>query len=39
VSKEVEQINDYVFVDTYNSNKMKASMNEMRVNDSELSIR
>jgi len=36
---KVEQINDYLFIDTYKSNKIKIRMNEMRVNDSETSIR
>jgi len=39
VPKIVEQINDYLFIDTYKSNKMKIGMNEFRVNDSEMSMR
>jgi hypothetical protein len=34
--KKVEQINDYLFIDTYKSNKIKIGMIEMRVNDSEM---
>jgi len=33
-AKKVEQINDYLFIDTYNSNKIK-----MTVNDSEMCVR
>jgi hypothetical protein len=39
VLKKVELINDYLFIDTYKSNKIKIGMNEMRVNDSEISMR
>jgi len=38
-AKRVEQINDYLFIDIYNSNKIKNSMNEMRVNACEMSMR
>jgi len=38
VPKEVEHINDYLFMDTYMLNKIKLGMNEMRVNDSEISV-
>jgi len=31
--------NDYLFIDTYKSNKIKIGMNEMRMNDSEMSVR
>jgi len=37
VPKNVEHINDYLFIDTYKLNKIKIGMNEMRVNDSEMS--
>jgi len=33
---KVEQISDYLFPDTYKSNKTKIAMNEMRVKDSEM---
>jgi len=39
VSKEVEQINDYLFIDTYKSNNIKMDVNDMTVNDSEMSVR
>jgi len=42
VPKKVEQINDYLFIDcrpTYKSSKIKIGMNEMRVNDAEISMR
>jgi len=38
VPKKVKQINECLFIDTYKSNKIKIVMNEMRVNDSEISI-
>jgi len=31
--KLVEQINDYIFIDTFKSNKIKIDTNEMRVDD------
>jgi len=34
-----EQINDYLFIDSYKSNNVKIAMNEMWVNDSEMSMR
>jgi len=37
--KKVEQINDYLFVDTYKSNKIKVGMNEIRANDSKMCMR
>jgi len=37
--KTVEQINDYLFIDTNKSNKIKIGMNEIRANDSEMSMR
>jgi len=36
---KVEQINDYLFIDTYKSNRIKTGMNKMRVNDSKMSMR
>jgi len=39
VPKIVEQINEYLFICTYKSNTLKIGMNEMRVNDSEMSLR
>jgi len=39
VPKKVEQINDYVFLDTYRANKIKIGVNEMMVNDSEMCVR
>jgi len=39
VPKKVEQIYDNSLIDTYKSNKIKISMTEMRVNDSEMSVR
>jgi len=31
VPKKVEQINDYLFIETYKSNKIKIGVNEMTV--------
>ena len=36
---KVEQINVNLFLDTYNSNSKKIGMNEMRMNDDEMSMR
>ena len=36
---KVEQINVNLFLDTYNSNNKKIGMNEMRMNDDEMSMR
>ena len=36
---KVEQINVNIFLDTYNSNNKKIGMNEMRMNDDEMSMR
>jgi len=36
VPKKVEQINDYLFIDTYKSNKINVCVNDMTVNDSEM---
>jgi len=37
--KKVEQINDYLFIDTYESNKITIGVNEITVNDSEICVR
>jgi len=39
VPKKVEQIDHYVFVDTYKSNNIKIGVNDMTVNDSEMCVR
>jgi len=39
VPKKVEQINEYLFIDTYNANKIKIGVNEMTVNDSKMCAR
>jgi len=39
VPKKVEQINDHVFIDTYKSNIIQIGVNDMTVNDSEMSAR
>jgi len=39
VPKKVEQINDYLFIDTYKSNILEFGMNAMRVNHCEMSMR
>jgi len=39
VPKKVEQINGCLSIDTYKSNKIKIGMKEMKVNDSEMSMR
>jgi len=36
--KKVEQINDYLFIDAFKSDKITIGMNEMRVSDSEMSM-
>ena len=36
---KVEQINVNLFLDTYNSNNKKIGMNEMKMNDDEMSMR
>jgi len=38
VPKQVEQINDYLFIDTYKSNNIKIGVNDMTVNDSEMCV-
>jgi len=38
VPKKVEQINDFLFTDTYNSNNIKIGVNDMTVNDSEMCV-
>jgi len=37
--KQIEQINHNLFVHTYKANKIKIGMNEMRMNDSQMSMR
>jgi len=39
VPKIVEQINDYLFIDTYKSNFMKIGVNDMTVNDGKMCVR
>jgi len=39
VPEKVEQINDYLFIDTYKSNNIKIGMNDMTMNDSEMRVR
>jgi len=39
VPKKVEQINDYLFIDTYKSNNIKIGVNDKMVNDSEMCVR
>jgi len=39
VPKKVEQINDYLFIDTYKSNNINIVENDMTVNDSEMCVR
>jgi len=36
---KVEQINDYLFLDTYESNNIQIGVNDMTVNDSEMCVR
>jgi len=39
VPKQVEQINDHLFIDTYKSNNIKIGVNDLPVNDSEMCLR
>jgi len=39
VPTKVEQINDYLCIDTYKSNKIKIGVNDMMVNNSEMCLR
>jgi len=39
VPKEVEQIIDHLFIDTYKSNNIQIGVNEMTVYDSEMRVR
>jgi len=39
VPKNFKQINDHLFIDTYKSNNIKIGVNDMTVNDSEMSVR
>jgi len=36
---KIEQINNYLYIDIDKSDKIKIGMHEMRVNDSEMSMR
>jgi len=36
--KKVEQINDHLFKDIYQSNNIKTGVNEMTVNDSDICV-
>jgi len=36
---KVEKINEYLFTETYTSNEIKLGINELKVNDSEISMR
>jgi len=38
VPKKVDQVNDYLFIVTYKSNKIKVGVNDMTVNDSEMCV-
>jgi len=37
--KNVEQINDHLFIDTYKSNNIKIGVNDMSVNGSDMCVR
>jgi len=39
VPKKFEQINDYLFIDTYELNNIKVGVHDMKVNDSEMCVR
>jgi len=39
VPKKVEQIDDYLFIDTSKSNKIKFVVNDMTVNDIKMCVR
>jgi len=39
VPQNVQQINNYLFIDTNKSNKIKVGVNDMMVNDSEMCVR
>jgi len=39
VPKKFEQINDYLFIYTYQSHKIKIGMHEMTVNNCEMCVR
>jgi len=38
-ASKVEQINDYLFIDTYKLNNIKIGVNDMTVNDSKMCVR
>jgi len=39
ISKKVEQINDYLFIDTYKTRNIKIGLNDMTVNNSEMCVK
>jgi len=39
VPKQIEQYNDYLFIDTYKSNNIKIGVNDMTVNTSKMFVR
>jgi len=39
VPNKIEQINDHLFIDTYKSYSIIIGVNDMTVNDSEMSVR
>jgi len=39
VPEKVEQINDYLFIDTYKLNSINIGVNDMTVNDSGMTVR
>jgi len=39
VSKNVEKINDHLFIDTYKANNTQIGVNDMAVNDNEIRVR
>jgi len=39
VPKKFEQIDDHLFIDTYNANNIKIGVNDKTVNDSEMCVR
>jgi len=39
VPKKVEHINDHLFIDTYKANNITIGVNDMIMNDSEMSVR
>jgi len=39
VPKKVEENNDHLFIDTYESNNLKIGVNDVTVNDSKMCVR